>query len=135
MSGKKLHLSIVSPADSCYEGDADTVVVPTSEGLIGVLPGHISLLALLGYGILTFREGSETRSFVIDGGFLEIRDDRVSVLANSVEDTKDVDPEKAQKDFEAALQLKATGEEEMEERQARLASARTRLRAGSTGRQ
>jgi hypothetical protein len=72
----KLDVSVISPEKLLFHGDADSIVVPGSEGFFGVYPGHTSLVSLLGIGVLEVRQGNKTKIAAIEGGFFEVRDNR-----------------------------------------------------------
>jgi F-type H+-transporting ATPase subunit epsilon len=127
-TAKKLHLSVVTPANAFYEGEADYAQIPVYDGLIGVLVDHSPYMGLLGYGILTFRNNGEEKRLVIDGGFLEINDNRVNVLANSADTVENISEEAARKLYDEALQMHGKGEVEADMRMEKLQSARARLR-------
>jgi len=76
-----LTLEIVTPEARVYSDTIDSVVIPTVEGEIGILPGHIPLLTQVADGELRVTKGAETTYLVIGGGFAEIDGDKVSVLA------------------------------------------------------
>jgi F-type H+-transporting ATPase subunit epsilon len=76
-----LTLEIVTPEARVYSDTIDSVVIPTVEGEIGILPGHIPLLTQVADGELRVTKGTETTYLVIGGGFAEIDGDKVSVLA------------------------------------------------------
>ena len=76
-----LTLEIVTPEAKVYSDTVDTVVVPTVEGEIGVLPGHIPLLAQVAHGELRVTKGNTTQWLAVGGGFAQIDGDRVRVLA------------------------------------------------------
>jgi F-type H+-transporting ATPase subunit epsilon len=76
-----LTLEIVTPEGRVYNDTVDTVVIPTVEGEIGILPGHIPLLTQVADGELRVTKGAETKNLVVSGGFAEIEGDRVKVLA------------------------------------------------------
>lgn len=76
-----LTLEIVTPEARVYSDTVDSVVIPTVEGEIGVLPGHIPLLTQVADGELRVTKGSTTSYLVVGGGFAEIDGDKVSVLA------------------------------------------------------
>ena len=76
-----LTLEIVTPEAKVYSDTIDSVVVPTVEGEIGVLPGHIPLLAQVAHGELRVTKGSTTSWLAVGGGFAQIDGDRVRVLA------------------------------------------------------
>jgi ATP synthase, F1 epsilon subunit (delta in mitochondria) len=76
-----LTLEIVTPEARVYSDTIDTVVIPTVEGEIGVLPGHIPLLTQVEDGELRVTKGNTTEFLVIGGGFAQVEGDRVRVLA------------------------------------------------------
>ena len=92
-----LHLEIVTPERLAYEDDVDMVLVPGIEGELGILPHHTPLVSLLGVGELKIRKGGDEESFAIAGGFLQIRPDKVVVMAETAEIDSDIDLERAQK--------------------------------------
>lgn len=76
-----LTLEIVTPEAKVYSDTVDSVVIPTVQGEIGVLPGHIPLLTQIELGELRVLKGSEVHWLAISGGFAQIDGDRVRVLA------------------------------------------------------
>ena len=76
-----LILEIVTPEARVYSDTVDTVVIPTAEGDVGILPGHIPLLAPVAHGELRVTKGGVTHWLAVGGGFVQISDDKVSVLA------------------------------------------------------
>ena len=75
-----LHVSVISPEASLYEGDATSVVAPAFDGEMGILTGHAPLMTLLGKGELRVEGGAGSRRFAIEGGFLQIVNDQVRVV-------------------------------------------------------
>ena len=86
-----LTLEIVTPEARVYSETVDTVVVPTVEGEIGVLPGHIPLVAQLGAGELRASKGNATQLLVVGGGFVQVSGDKVSILADSAIEEEKID--------------------------------------------
>jgi len=78
-----LTLEIVTPEARVYSDTVDTVVIPTVEGEIGILPGHIPLLTQVGAGELRVSKNGKTELLAIGDGFVEIDGDKVSILAES----------------------------------------------------
>jgi F-type H+-transporting ATPase subunit epsilon len=67
-----VHVTLVSPERSLYDGEADALIAPAFDGLVGILPRHAPFMTLLGEGVLTVRQqGKETR-FRVSGGFLQV---------------------------------------------------------------
>ncbi len=78
-----LTLEIVTPEAKVYSDTIDSVVIPTVEGEIGVLPGHIPLLTQVEHGELRVTKGTDTQFLAVSGGFAEIEGDTVRVLAEN----------------------------------------------------
>jgi len=97
-----LHLEIVTPERLAYEGDVDAVVCPGIEGELGILPHHAPLLTTLGFGELRIRTGGQEESFAIAGGFLQVRPDKVVVMAETADLASEIDLEAAEQARRAA---------------------------------
>src|SRR5919109_4413901 len=109
--------------------EADEVVVPGSEGYFGVLPGHAPLLATLGIGELTYRIGREERHLAVSGGFAEVRNDKVIVLADTAELPEEIDRGRAERARERAeRRLAGRAQEEVDYARAQVALARALIR-------
>jgi F-type H+-transporting ATPase subunit epsilon len=78
-----LTLEIVTPEARVYSEMVDTVVIPTVEGEIGILPGHIPLVTQVGAGELRATKGGVTQLLVVGGGFAQVSGEKVSILADS----------------------------------------------------
>jgi F-type H+-transporting ATPase subunit epsilon len=102
-----LHLEIVTPERLAYSDEVDMVLVPGIEGELGILPHHTPLVGLLGMGELKIRKGGDEESFAIVGGFLQVRPDKVVVMAETADMASEIDLEKARearRDAERALE-------------------------------
>jgi F-type H+-transporting ATPase subunit epsilon len=86
-----LTLEIVTPEARVYSETVDTVVVPTVEGEVGILPGHIPLVAQLGAGELRATKGGVTELLVVGGGFVQVSGEKVSILADSAIEEQKID--------------------------------------------
>jgi F-type H+-transporting ATPase subunit epsilon len=89
----KLSVDLVTPERRVVAVQADEVIVPGGRGLFGVRPGHTPFLSLMKPGVLTLREGATTQQFFIAGGFVEVSDDKVLVLADQAEPITAIDVE------------------------------------------
>lgn len=89
-------LEIVTPEKLAYSDTVDAVVLPGADGEMGVLPHHAPLLATLGIGELRIRKGGEEDHFAIVGGFVQVRPDKVVVMAETADMASEIDLEKAQ---------------------------------------
>ena len=119
-----IHLEIVTPEKLAYRDDVDAVVLPGSEGELGILPHHAPLISTLGMGELRIRKGDVEEVYAVIGGFVQVRPDRVVVLAETADLASEIDLEKAN---EARLGAERALEAGMEE--ADLATARAALQA------
>jgi F-type H+-transporting ATPase subunit epsilon len=95
----KLSLEIVTPKGRALSATVDEVTAPSVQGEFGVLPGHLPLLAALRTGIVTYREGNETKRVAVGGGFAEAGPDRVVILADEYTDRDKIDPVVVRKDL------------------------------------
>ncbi len=98
-----LHLEVVTPEARVVSEVVDEIVLPGSEGSLGVLPGHAPLLTGLGIGEVMYRRGTVRRFVAIAWGFAEVLPDRVSILAEIAERAEAIDRERARKARDRAL--------------------------------
>ena len=79
------HIEIATPEKLVLDQQAESAQIPGADGYMGILPGHAALLSELGQGVLQVTASGQTRSFTITGGYVEVRDNHVRVLADSAE--------------------------------------------------
>jgi F-type H+-transporting ATPase subunit epsilon len=91
-----LKLDIVTAERVVYSADVDIVIAPGAEGQLGILPHHAPLMTILQAGELVVRKGGQEDILAISGGFLEVRPDRVIVLADSAERAEEIDASRAE---------------------------------------
>lgn len=102
-----LLLEIVTPERQAYSEEVDAVFCPGTEGEFGVLPHHAPLLSMLGVGELRIRKGADEEYFAIAGGFVQVRPDKVVVMAELADLSSEIDleaAEAARKEAERAIQ-------------------------------
>src|SRR5438552_10731484 len=87
----RITLEVATPSRLVIGEQVDEAVVPGIEGYFGVLPGHAAFLTTLGIGELTYRIGRDERHAAVAGGFCEVRNDKVIVLADTVELPAEID--------------------------------------------
>jgi F-type H+-transporting ATPase subunit epsilon len=104
-----LTLEIVTPERLAYSDTVDAVVLPGSEGELGVLPHHAPLVSMLGVGELRIRKDGAEESFAIVGGFLQVRPDKVVVMAETADMASEIDLERAQEARREAERALETG--------------------------
>ena len=91
-----ISLKVLAPNKNVYEGAAEEVILPSTTGQIGILPGHISLVTAIDIGVLRLRINSQWKSIALMGGFAEIESDEVIVLVNSAEVGSDINIQNAE---------------------------------------
>ena len=77
-----LKLEIVTSEETVFDGNVDYVSVISTDGQIGILPNHISLISELDKGNLMWRDGNKENDVIIDGGFIEVIDNIVTILVD-----------------------------------------------------
>lgn len=97
-----LHLEVVTPERVVVSEDVDSVVAPGSMGEFGVLPGHVPFLTSLVPGELRYNSGSRVERLAVTTGFVEVSDNKVSVLVDAAEKAAEIDIERAKKALERA---------------------------------
>ena len=97
-----ISLKVLAPNKNIYEGQADEVILPSTTGQIGVLPGHISLVTAIDIGVLRLRMNSQWKSIALMGGFAEIEADEVIVLVNNGEVGSEINVQNAEIDLKEA---------------------------------
>ena len=101
----KLDLEIVTPERRVFAETVDSVVLPGSEGYLGVLPGHAPLLTMLAPGQIRCEAAGRSRLMAVSGGYAEVLRDRVTVLAETCELAEEIDRERALKPRHRAEEL------------------------------
>jgi F-type H+-transporting ATPase subunit epsilon len=123
-----LRLDVVTAERLVYSDEVDEVVATGSDGEMAILPRHAALLTTLQPGVLRAKTGSADFSLAIGGGFLEVRDNRVLVLADSAERADEIDVERAQAAENRARQLLAERRQVGDLTQAEAALRRSQVR-------
>ncbi|QEY33141.1 F0F1 ATP synthase subunit epsilon [Synechococcus sp. RSCCF101] len=131
-----LTLRVLSPDQNVFDGPADEVILPSTTGQLGILPGHVSLLTALSIGVMQVREGKEWQSIALMGGFAEVETDEVTVLVNGAELGSGIDSEAASNELssarEAAERFEGTPPS-VEKLRAQQTLERARARAQASG--
>lgn len=92
---EKIQLEVVTPERRVLAEPVDMVTVPGLGGELGILPGHTPLISQLQTGVLTYVQDAKSSSLHVSGGFVEVRDDHVSVLAEVAERPDEIDAARA----------------------------------------
>lgn len=120
-----IHVELVTQERKLFdEPNADMVIVPAVEGEMGVLPNHAPVLTTLGFGELIVRKGDAEERFAVYGGVVDVRPDKVIVLADTAESSYSVDSEKAEEARERARQTLEEGVSSGDNREAELSLRR-----------
>ena len=90
-----LQLDVITPERRLLSEQVDAATVPGFDGELGILPGHTPLISQLRTGVLSYTQGATTRRLLVSGGFVEVNEDRVSVLADLAEFPEEVDAARA----------------------------------------
>lgn len=123
-----LSVELVSQEKSEFiEHEVDMVLIPATEGVIGVLPNHAPVLTTLSEGELIIRKQNAEESFTVFGGVVDIRPEKVVILADLVESTLDVDVEEAEAARDRAAKLLAEGASIEDRREAQRALRRAEI--------
>jgi len=133
---EKIQLEVVTPERRVLAEPVDMVTVPGLGGELGILPGHTPLISQLQTGVLTYVQEGKSYPLLVSGGFVEVRDDHVSVLAEVAERPEEIDPARAKisrDKLEKQLNAWSGTEEDFEVVKAKLDRSMVRLQL-ATGR-
>ena len=132
-----LTLRVLAPDQSVFDGTVQEVILPSTTGLVGILPGHISMVTALDTGVLRVLIDGNWNSIALMGGFAEVESNDVTVLVNSAELGENIDSSSAEKELEQAtaklsqLETESNSTEKIKAKE-QLNRARARLQASST---
>jgi F-type H+-transporting ATPase subunit epsilon len=102
-----IHLDIVTIERIVVSEDVDYVSAPSIDGVVGILPKHQPMLTALTIGELRYKKGSAEYAFAIGGGFMEVRPDKVTVLADAAESADEIDEQRAEAARKRAQEIMA----------------------------
>jgi F-type H+-transporting ATPase subunit epsilon len=134
---EKIQLEVVTPERRVLAEPVDMVTVPGFGGELGILPGHTPLISQLQTGVLTYVQEGKSSSLHVSGGFVEVRDDHVSVLADLAELPEEIDAARAKLSrdkLEKQLNAWTGSEDELETAKTELDRSLVRLQLASSGR-
>jgi F-type H+-transporting ATPase subunit epsilon len=129
-TSRELHCVVVTPERSLLDLVADFVALPMYDGELGVLPGRAPLIGRLGFGELRIRKGTETHYLYVDGGFVQVRANTVTVLTSRAMKAEEIKPEVAELALAKASEAlhKSAGPEAQLEQQRAQQKAREQVR-------
>lgn len=108
-----MRLEVVTPDRLEFSGDVESIIAPTVSGYIGILPGHIPLIARLAVGVLTVRMGASRLTLAVSEGYMEVSPRKVIVLAEAAEMPGEIDVERALAAKRRAEEILATSKEHL----------------------
>ena len=123
-----IHVELVTQERKVFEDtEVDKINVPASEGEMGILQGHAPVLTTMTFGELVITKGNAEERFAIYGGVVDVRPNKVVILADLAESSFDIDAERAREARERARKMMQEGVPEEENRQAILELRRAEL--------
>jgi len=118
---KTLTVNVVTPDGPVLEDDYEMLSCKAESGELGILPGHIPLVAPLTINAVRLKKGNQEDVVAVNGGFLEVRPDTVTILAQSAEKASDIDVERAERAKERASKLLESDDPDVDALRAKLA--------------
>jgi F-type H+-transporting ATPase subunit epsilon len=129
-----MRIVVVTPETTLVDDTADFVALPLYDGELGIAPRHSPLIGRLGYGELRIKKGSDERRFYVDGGFVQVVDNVVSVLTDRAVEATAIDVAAAEQKLQSAVAERAPTDEQQAIRQRAIAQARGQIQvAGRVG--
>lgn len=123
-----LRCIVVTPEETVLDVEAEFVALPLYDGELGVAKGHSPLIGRLGYGELRLRTGKVAVRYYVDGGFVQVADNVISVLTNRSIPASAIDELNAVEQLASAMGRKVSGEEELAIRDRIVKQARAQIR-------
>jgi F-type H+-transporting ATPase subunit epsilon len=102
---ERLQLDIITPERGLLSETVDAVTLPGLGGELGILPGHTPLISQLQTGVLSYTQGGATKRLLVSGGFVEVSNDHVAVLAELAERPEEIDAARARSERDQAEKL------------------------------
>ena len=133
---EQIKLEVVTPERRVLAENVDAVYIPSQSGELGILPGHTPLISQLQTGVLSYTKGGATTKLHVSGGFVEVNQDRVTVLAEVAEHPEEIDAARARlarEHAEKTLSAWSGTEEDFEVARARLERSIVRLQLAAPG--
>jgi F-type H+-transporting ATPase subunit epsilon len=109
----KLHFEIITPDKIVYSDEIDSITLPTTEGEITILPGHIPIVAPTTFGEITIKKANETHHMAVMGGFVETSNNKVRLLADAAELADEIDERRAQEALKRAEKAKLEAKDDV----------------------
>jgi F-type H+-transporting ATPase subunit epsilon len=127
MAHKPLRLVLVTPETTLLDEPVEALRFPLYDGQIGILPGRAPLVGRLGYGELRIKTTTGMQSYFVDGGFVQVKHEVVSLLTDRAQPAKMLDPKQAENELQVALQRRPKSDVEFVEKEKEMIRARRKL--------
>jgi len=124
----QLHCIVVTPERKAIEQAVDFVALPLYDGEIGIAPDHAPLIGRMGFGEMRLRQGGQIARYYVDGGFVHVAENEVTVLTSDVVPVDEIDEAAARAQLELALKQPVATPQQEQIRDRALAQARAQLR-------
>ncbi len=124
----ELQCIVVTPEKTLLDEQVDFVALPLYDGELGVLPGHAPMIGRLGAGELRMRIGNDVVRYYVEGGFVEVLDNVVSLVTTHAVPAEELEVDEVEEELKSALAQKADSEELLEKRTREVTAARAKLR-------
>ncbi|SDN23402.1 ATP synthase F1 subcomplex epsilon subunit [Psychrobacillus sp. OK028] len=121
---KTLTVNIVTPDGPVYDSEVDMIIAKTASGEIGILPGHIPMVAPLVTGAIKLKKEAKTEYVAVSSGFVEVRPEKVSILATSAEVASSIDLARAKEAMKRAEERIQSKQDSVDHNRAELALKR-----------
>ena len=128
---KTLTCIVVTPELTALEQTAEFVALPLYDGEIGIAPNHAPLIGRLGYGEMRIKSGNSEQRYYVDGGFVQVADNVVSILTNRAIKADKLKPAEAEKKLGEVMQQSANTDELLAIRDREVQQLRAQIRVGS----
>ena len=122
------HCSVITPEKAVLECDANFVAFPAHDGEIGILPKRAPLVCKLGIGTMRIESDDKKHVMIIDGGFAQVVNNKLSILTEHVYNIDELNTSEAQKALEQARELKITDEQSYNQRTNAIQRAKSQLK-------
>lgn len=124
-AARMIRCMVVTPERPIIDEPVDFIALPLGDGEVGILPGRQPLIGRLGYGELRIKTGDVVRRYFVDGGFVQVRDNTVTVLTSRAVPVAQLDLEAATREFELAVSREAVNPADRAQKDRALDRART----------
>lgn len=128
-----LNIRVIAPDRTVWDANAEEIILPSSTGQLGILKGHIPLLTALDIGVMRVRIDKDWKPIILQGGFAEVKNNKITILVNGAEAIEEIDLNSEQNNLEQAIQklAEATTSKEKIEATQNVRKARARVQAAT----